>query len=258
MTMENNESGWQMYPLEGETGMAYMGIKDEEKVFLKKNASPFLAALSIQGITPRLKWTKRLGNGDVLSAQEWLNGRCLEPKEMGSERVIQLIKTIQSSEALFRMLKSVGGQVAYPDELLGELKENLCEDLRGDPLVRDVLDWLARHIIQPAEEELAVCHGDMNHKNWMLSDKDNIYLVDWDNAFITDHIYDIASIFYHYIDPSSWDSCLQQYGIRTDAAIKNKIQWYGKYSLLISLNKTFKQGHYGKTEECRSLLNKLP
>lgn len=258
MTFENNESGWQMHPLEGETGMAYMGIKDEEKVFLKKNASPFLAALSIQGITPRLKWTKRLGNGDVLSAQEWLNGRCLEPQEMGDKRVIQLIKTIQTSEALFRMLKKVGGQVVYPADLLAELKENLSEDLQGDPLVREVLDWLNRHMIQPSEEELAVCHGDMNHKNWMLSDKDDIYLVDWDNAFITDYIYDVASIFYHYIDPSCWDSCLQQYGITPDAAVKNKIQWYGKYSLLITLNKAVKQGHCGKREEYRSLLKKLP
>lgn len=258
MTFENNESGWQMHPLNGETGMAYMGIKDEEKVFLKKNASPFLAALSIQGITPRLKWTKRLGNGDVLSAQEWLNGRCLVPEEMSDTRVIQIIKTIQTSEPLLRMLKKVGGEIVYPDDLLLELKENLSKDLSDDPLVVDLLDWLTHHIVHPEEEELAVCHGDMNHKNWMLSDKEVIYLVDWDNAFITDYIYDIASIFYHYIDQPYWESCLQLYEIKSNPVIENKIQWYGKYSLLISLNKAFKQGQHEKVEECKRLLRKLP
>lgn len=258
MTFENNESGWKMHPLKGETGMAYMGVKDEEKVFLKKNASPFLAALSIQGITPRLKWTKRLGNGDILSAQEWLNGRCLEPKEMSDARVIQLIKTIQTSEALLRMLKKVGGETFFPDDLLIDFKKNLSKDLIDDSLVVDLLEWLARHMIDPEEKELAVCHGDMNHKNWMLSDKDVIYLVDWDNAIITDYIYDIASIFYHYIDPSYWESCLQIYEVDSNSMIKTRIQWYGKYSLLISLNKAFKQGHYKKVEECKKLLKKLP
>lgn len=73
----NMRDGWQLYPLGGNTGTAYMGTKASQKVFLKQNASPFLAALSVEGITPRLVWTKRLASGDVMTAQEWLNGRTL-------------------------------------------------------------------------------------------------------------------------------------------------------------------------------------
>ena len=30
------ESGWNLHPIGGETGKAYMGVRNEEKVFLKK------------------------------------------------------------------------------------------------------------------------------------------------------------------------------------------------------------------------------
>ena len=81
------ETGWKLHPIGGDTGQAYMGTKDEEKLFLKRNSSPFLAALSLEGISPKLIWTKRIGNGDVLTAQEWCNGRNLFKDEMHSSRV---------------------------------------------------------------------------------------------------------------------------------------------------------------------------
>ena len=99
------ETGWQLHPISGDTGQAYMGIRNEEKLFLKRNSSPFLAALSVEGITPRLIWTKRIGNGDVLTAQEWCNGRTLEKEEMNTPQVPQMLGRIHESEALKRMLK---------------------------------------------------------------------------------------------------------------------------------------------------------
>ena len=43
----NLENGWQILPIGGDTDTAYMGIKSDQKVFLKRNTSPFLAALSL-------------------------------------------------------------------------------------------------------------------------------------------------------------------------------------------------------------------
>ena len=67
----NLENGWQILPIGGDTDTAYMGIKSDQKVFLKRNTSPFLAALSLEEIAPRLIWTKRISTGDTLTAQEW-------------------------------------------------------------------------------------------------------------------------------------------------------------------------------------------
>ena len=47
-----------------------MGVNNDKRLFLKRNTSPFLAALSIEEITPRLVWTKRMTSGDTLTAQD--------------------------------------------------------------------------------------------------------------------------------------------------------------------------------------------
>ena len=54
---DGQEQDWQMTPIGGASGDAYMGVKNNERVFFKRNSSPFIAALSAQGITPKLMWT---------------------------------------------------------------------------------------------------------------------------------------------------------------------------------------------------------
>jgi len=66
---------WQVSPAGGATGEAYIAEYGNQKLFLKRNSSPFLAVLSAEGIVPKLLWTKRLGNGDVITAQQWLEDR---------------------------------------------------------------------------------------------------------------------------------------------------------------------------------------
>ncbi|MDN6127307.1 MAG: aminoglycoside phosphotransferase, partial [Tetragenococcus halophilus] len=80
MRMDND---WQLRPIKGDTGKAYIGLKEQDKIFIKRNTTPMLAALSKEGITPKLIWTKRTGDGDTLSAQEWLEGQLLDPEEIG-------------------------------------------------------------------------------------------------------------------------------------------------------------------------------
>ena len=53
---------WNLSPIKGDTGKAYIGSRENDKVFVKRNTTPMLAALSKEGITPRLIWTKRTGN----------------------------------------------------------------------------------------------------------------------------------------------------------------------------------------------------
>ena len=66
---------WKVIPAGGATGDAYIAHNEQHKLFLKRNSSPFLAVLSAEGIVPKLLWTRRLTNGDVISAQKWLPGQ---------------------------------------------------------------------------------------------------------------------------------------------------------------------------------------
>ena len=69
-----------------------MAEQDGRKLFLKRNSSPFLTALSAEGIVPKLVWTKRIETGEVVTAQHWKNGRELVQDEMNSNRVAKLLK----------------------------------------------------------------------------------------------------------------------------------------------------------------------
>ena len=91
------DSGWSLQPAGGSTGSAFLGVYANQKYFLKRNASPFLAALSVEHITPRLLWTRRVSTGDVLTAQEWLDGETLTRQQMMLPVVAKMLAQVHHS-----------------------------------------------------------------------------------------------------------------------------------------------------------------
>ena len=63
-----------------------------DKNYFLSVTQPFIAALSAEGIVPKLVWTKRIETGEVVTAQHWKNGRELTPSEMSQRRVAELQK----------------------------------------------------------------------------------------------------------------------------------------------------------------------
>lgn len=231
-----SEAGWKLHPLAGTTGKAFMGTKNEEKLFLKKNTSPFLAALSIEGISPRLVWTKRMGNGDVLIAQEWCNGRTLTKTEMASFRVAEKLFQVHHSKALRKMLLKVEGSFLTPSNMLNDLFFNLAEDLKEHPTVKKA-SQLVQEIAKSnnLEAEACVCHGDASHKNWLLSNVDDLFLVDWDSVVLADPAYDIGqylSRYYQQIDQVSW---LNQYDQNLSENFLDRVYWYQLVTCLLDI-----------------------
>ena len=156
------ESGWNLHPIGGETGKAYMGVRDEEKIFLKKNSSPFLAALSLEGISPRLIWTKRTGNGDVLTAQEWCNGRTLKKTEMTSSKVANILAKIHQSDTLKRMLYRVGGKEISAVDIIVNYENDLSSDLVTHPVMEKAYQYLMNELpLGYTENDIRVCHADI-------------------------------------------------------------------------------------------------
>ena len=78
--MDSNEKELTLTPIAGKSGKAFMGTyPDGGKVFVKMNTTPILAGLAKEQIAPQLLWSRRLPDGNVMSAQEWLNGEILAP-----------------------------------------------------------------------------------------------------------------------------------------------------------------------------------
>ncbi|PIO83200.1 phosphotransferase [Loigolactobacillus backii] len=238
------DAGWQVRPVGGNTGAAFVGTRAQEKIFLKRNTSPFLAALSMEGITPRLIWTKRISSGDVLTAQEWLNGRTLTNREMQSPMVAKLLNKVHHSGLLKKMLRQVGGQTVSSDHFLQQYYLNLSSDLRQHPLLKQVLRYLIQNKPMVKQNQLEVCHGDLNHKNWLLSDEKRLYIVDWDDAMFADAAFDLSTILCQYVPRANWDDWLLAYGLKPTEAIVQRIEWYGYLNLLLIVKQFYQQQRY--------------
>ena len=180
------DQSWEISSAGGATGEAYIAKHDGQKLFLKRNSSPFLAVLSAEGIVPKLVWTKRIENGDVISAQHWLNGRELTSAEMKEDRVASLLNKIHTSKALLNMLTRLGKEPERPESILEKMVNEVNTEILPLRIIQTSLQYLRTHLPTYKLEDYVVCHGDVNHNNWLLSDHQQLYLIDWDGAMIAD------------------------------------------------------------------------
>lgn len=226
--------GWEIIPAGGATGEAFFATNHTEKLFLKRNSSPFLAVLSAEGIVPKLFWTKRMENGDVITAQHFLNGRELESQEMAQGRVAKLLKKIHESRPLLSMLERLG-KVAYKPEIMLADVMSLKDDVLVDESIQQAIQFLQSELPHVQHDRWTVCHGDVNHNNWLLSDNDEIYLIDWDGATIADPALDLGPLLYWYVPKNEWVRWLEQYGCELTDDLRLRMKWYVLAHTIISI-----------------------
>ncbi|MDH6365561.1 thiamine kinase-like enzyme [Enterococcus sp. PF1-24] len=236
------DQGWTMRPVKGATGETYIGVKGEQQIFIKRNTTPMLAALSKEGITPKLVWTKRTGNGDVLTAQEWLDGRKLAPDEIGSRNdVIDVLYHLHHSESLRKMLQQIGGVTMTPELLWQELLQELPAAFEEHTFLRDVMAYLQKNLPTMAEKNITVVHGDVNHRNWLVC-QHYLYLVDWDSVMFADYALDIGTILGQYVPLSKWSKWLVTYGVQATDETLERIHWYAVLSTAKEIKRLLLQG----------------
>ncbi|WP_085523065.1 phosphotransferase family protein [Tuberibacillus sp. Marseille-P3662] len=234
---------WVISSAGGVTGEAYLAQSSDRKIFLKRNSSPFLAVLSAEGIVPKLLWTKRLENGDVITAQEWLNGRELKAVDMKSTQVAHLLKKIHSSEPLVFMLSRLGNAPVTPPSILGELEECYAKH-RAHAGIREAMNFLKTNAKNVNYSGKVVCHSDINHNNWLMDNNGYLYLVDWDQAIIADPALDLGLVLYWYIDEAHWAEWLAQYGWPLTADLRLRMHWYMLSQTLMFMFWHWDRGQY--------------
>ncbi|MUV39273.1 putative phosphotransferase YtmP [Lentibacillus sp. JNUCC-1] len=219
---------WNITPAGGLTGDAYIAERHNQRIFLKRNSSPFLAVLSAEGIVPKLMWTKRLENGDVLTAQEWLEARELKAEEMQHPHVANLLNQIHQSSELLHMLLRMGKTAVTSDEtyqrIVGWSQENGL--LKNYDEVTHAIRVLDELLPATRGQEPVVCHCDLNHNNLLLTQTGELYLIDWDNAMIADPAMDIGLVLKWYVPVQYWGEWLQQYGMQQDTQLMKRMYWY--------------------------------
>ncbi|PSL44528.1 thiamine kinase-like enzyme [Salsuginibacillus halophilus] len=251
--------GWNVEPAGGATGEAYIAHAGNHKVFLKRNSSPFLAVLSAEGIVPKLLWTKRLENGDVVTAQRWVPGRELKSYEMGRPDVAQLLSKIHSSSELLDMFKRIGNQPLTPGWIVEDLQDQLARAGVTHPLLHEAIRYLSAKRDEVIPPRMVVCHSDINHNNWMLSESDHLYLIDWDGATVADPALDLGLLLYGYIPRSEWNNWLTEYGTVLDAGLLKRMHWHVVSQTVSAIIWHFNRGEMTEagswTDDLKRLLN---
>lgn len=248
---------WEIVPAGGATGEAFFAQHEDQKLFLKRNSSPFLAVLSAEGIVPKLVWTKRLENGDVITAQQWLIGREFKPSDMNDERVAKLLKKIHCSKPLLGMLKRLGKSPLQPEYLLHMLEQRMHEEIIQLKIVQEAMKFLKSNIKNIHCEEQVVCHCDLNHNNWLLSDSNQLYLIDWDGAMIADPAIDLGLLLYWYIPKNDWKEWLDLYGMNLTDDLSLRMQWYVIAQTLDSIQWHKEKNRYKEMEKLSRFLSDI-
>lgn len=248
---------WEIVPAGGATGEAFFAKHKDQRLFLKRNSSPFLAVLSAEGIVPKLVWTKRLENGDVITAQQWLNGRELKPMEMGLERVAKLLKKIHRSEPMVGMLRRLGKSSMLTGTLFKMVIDQLDNEVLILPESQKAIAFLKREEANVVCKEKAVCHGDVNHNNWLLSDNNQLYLIDWDGAMIADPAIDLGLLLYSYVSEQDWENWLTMYGAKMTSHLMLRMKWYAVLQTLSFIQWNKGKGHAQEVDKWVQFLNNI-
>lgn len=224
---------WTVASAGGITGEAYVATTPQQKIFLKRNSSPFLAILSAEGIVPKLLWTKRMYNGDVLSAQQFIEGRELSPHDIGRPEVAAQLGKIHHSKELLFMLQQLNHTPVTAALLFRQCALYVQDE--ADACVTEAVTWLADHLPCDDERDFVVCHSDLNHNNWIEDESGQLFLTDWDDAIIADRAFDLAMVVYSYVDESMWDEWFAHYGMIVTDSLRERMHWYAIAQTVLTL-----------------------
>ncbi|VTS21302.1 cell cycle regulator CcrZ [Streptococcus pseudoporcinus] len=238
--MTITEDDLTLTPLRGKSGKAYKGTyPNGDSVFIKLNTTPILPALSKEQIAPQLLWAKRMGNGDMMSAQEWLDGRILSRQDMNSKQIIHILLRLHKSKQLVNQLLQLNYKIENPYDLVADFERNAPLQIQQNSYLQGVVKELKRSLPEFRADIATIVHGDIKHSNWVITTSGMIYLCDWDSVRLTDRMYDVAYLLSHYIPRLRWSEWLSYYGYKNNEKVMSKIFWYGQLSYLTQILRCF-------------------
>ncbi|EGP9152993.1 phosphotransferase family protein [Listeria monocytogenes] len=150
----------------------------------------------------------------------------LTREEMVGPRVAKLLAKIHRSENLQHMLAKIENCYFSADQLLSLVKVNTRANNNLSKEIIEAVHYLEQNLSAAQTNNYVVCHGDVNHNNWIISEENELFLVDWDGAMLADPANDIGMILYQYIPREDWVSWLSNYGTTLTEELHRKLKWY--------------------------------
>ena len=163
---------------------------------------------------------------------------------MGNEKVAKLLRKIHSSRPLLMMLRRLGKTPIRPANLLHSLQEEIDRELEALPAIRKAFRFLEKELPNVQNDIQVVCHCDVNHNNWLLSENNQLYLIDWDGAIIGDPAIDLGTMLYSYIPIDEWEDWIRLYGTELNDDLRLRMKWYFIVQLMFSIQWNRKKERY--------------
>jgi thiamine kinase-like enzyme len=155
------------------------------------------------------------------------------------------------------MLSRLEKQPLKPEAIFQSVVVDLDEEVLSLPVVIDTLSFLLQQVENVFCEEKVVCHGDVNHNNWLLTEDNQLYLIDWDGAMIADPAIDLGMLLYCYIPEDNWTSWLAMYGKPLTENLKLRMKWYVALQTLYSIQFYKNKGRLEEMDKWINFLNDL-
>lgn len=228
----------QLQSIAGNSGKAFKGVRpDGTPVFVKYDMPAIVSAVVREQLTPPvLTEQHELGTGRRVE-QEWLGGRTLEPQDMGSKQVRQILVRMHFSKFLVNQALQLNYHYQEPQDLVKKWQEEAPKRVHGNSYLQSVCEDLLRHLPSFRQEVATFVHGDIHHKNWVETTSGLVYLTDWETVTLTDRMMDVAYLLTHYIPRYQWQEWLADYGYKYNRAVLDKIYWYGQLGYLNQITK---------------------
>src|SRR5690606_29923778 len=129
------------------------------------------------------------------------------------------------------------------------MKASVDAELFNDKRIKESISFLTKEAHDIRSNEWAVCHGDINHNNWLLTVDDQLFLIDWDGARIADPALDIGILLYLYIPRSNWMNWLAKYGMELTNHLRLRLKWYAIVHTIETVQWLKNKGKYMEMED---------
>ena len=150
----------------------------------------------------------------------------------------------------------MGGIEINEKDLLIDYQKDLTFDLKNHPLLKKVFNFLSTSSpLTYSKDDIRVCHADISHKNMLLSEDGNLFLVDWDTAILMDYLFDIGQLIARYIEKNDWEDWAKKNGQSYDENEKERIYRYVLINLLLDIKYAHQKNRYHLMNELILKLN---
>jgi hypothetical protein len=220
---------WKLKPAPGGSGgQSWVADGEGRRLFVKVGADgSLLRRLGQLGVAPPFVASHQLDRGDLVVQEfvegvhphgRWLDGHVAEIGRL--MKVYHAVVGIREGVTALSALDALDG--------LRQRLSALSAQLNGG--VTDVLSKAIQAIAGSAAEthaaEPVVTHGDPNKSNLILGRNGALYLVDWDEARLSDPARDIGQVLWWYVRPEHWSEGLAACDLPDTPSVRQRVYWW--------------------------------